>query len=235
MSTKSRKPKSPPTPSRALGDCVADVRKLYEEYSHGTFQKPEIASKLDLSAGSGPFAARLFTLKEYGLLSQSGSDYKVSDLFMTLNSADKNESKFKQAALDAIRKSDVFRELLDHFKSKLPSLDGVATRLENQKRFNAERAKLVATVLEKSLHYAGLLDGSNNILPIRDTPGADGDQPNRQEPDADRGPTDEKLPPNTLGVEIPVGDGRKVIIRYPQDLSAEEAKKVGAVLAAIVA
>jgi hypothetical protein len=90
-------------------------------------------------------------------------------------------------------------------------------------------------VLEKSLHYAGLLDGSNNILPIRDTPGADGDQPDRQEPDADRGPTDEKLPPNTLGVESPVGDGRKVIIRYPQDLSAEEAKKVGAVLAAIVA
>jgi hypothetical protein len=100
---------------------------------------------------------------------------------MTLNSADKNESKFKQAALDAIRKSDIFRELLDHFKSKLPSLDGVATRLENQKRFNAERAKLVATVLEKSLHYAGLLDGSNNILPIRDTPGANGDQPDRQE------------------------------------------------------
>ncbi|MGH7541992.1 MAG: hypothetical protein ACRELC_13440 [Gemmatimonadota bacterium] len=90
-------------------------------------------------------------------------------------------------------------------------------------------------MLEKSLRYAGVLDGSNNILPIRDMPGADGDQPDGHDRDGDNGPTDEKVTSNTLGVDIPVGEGRKVIVRHPQDLSAEEAKKVGAVLAAIVA
>ena len=234
MSTKSNKPKSPPTPSRALGDCVLDVTKLYAEYSHGKFQKAEIASQLGLSAGSGPFAARLFTLKEYGLLDQAGSDYSVSDSFMVLNSTDHGHAKFKSTALAAIRKSDVFQELLDEFKSKLPSTEGVATRLENQKRFNADRAKVAAGVLEKSLRYAGVLDNANNILPVRDTSGAalgDGDQPADQGHDEDQ---DGKLA-DTLGVEIPVGDGRKVIVRYPHDLSAEEAQKVGAVLAAIVA
>lgn len=238
MSTKSNKPKSPPTPSRALGDCVADVKKLYAEYSHGKFAKPEIASKLGLSANSGPFAARLFTLKEYGLLTQSGTDYSVSDTFMTLNSTDASNARFKTAALDAIRKSDVFRELLDEFKNKLPSTEAVAGRLETQKRFNAERAKAAANVLEKSLRYAGVLDGSNNILPIRETPGtgggAGGDQDRERDHEPDTGSVDENVPPDTFGMEIPVGDGRKVVVRYPQDLSAEEAKKVGNVLNAIV-
>lgn len=236
MSGKPSKPKSPPTPSRALSDAVADVKKLYGEYSHAKFTKPEIASALGVAANSGPFSARIFTLKEFGLLSQSGSDYSVSESFMTLNSTDSTDPKFKQTALEAIRKSDVFRELLDDAKNKLPSVDGVATKLENQKRFNAERAKISANVLEKSLRYAGVLDNSNNILPVRVEPGGNGKagQDERHQGN-ENGDDPDPLPADTLSVEIPVADSRKVMIRYPRDLSAEEAKKVGAVLSAIVA
>jgi hypothetical protein len=240
--SKSNKPKSPATPSRALGDCVSDVKGIYAEYSHGKFAKAEIASKLGISATSGPFAARLFTLKAYGLINQNGADYTVSDSFMTLNSTDTGDAKFKQAALDAIRSSETFRELLDEFKTKLPSQEAVAGRLETQKRFNAERAKAAASILEKSLRYAGVLDGSNNILPVRDgasggspTPdsGAErnlGDNGNGGVPPVDEGP----LPPDTLSMEIPVGEDRKVVIRYPRDLSSAEAQKVGNVLNAVV-
>ena len=42
------------------------------------------------------------------------------------------------------------------------------------------------------------------------------------------------LDADTLSVEIPVGEDRKVTIRYPRDLSTDEAKKVGNVLSAIV-
>lgn len=244
MSTKSNKPKSPPTPSRPLGDCLDDVRKLYGEYSHGKFAKSEIASKLSLSATSGPFAARLYTLKAFGLLDQNGTDYSVSDAFMTLNSADPADAKFKQTALDAIRSSGVFKELLDEFKNKLPSTSAVAGRLENEKRFNAERAKAAATVLEKSLRFAGVLDGSNNILPVRDiTAGGGADHTDergqRHDENLQHGRTEDEQPEDlvgldTLTVDIPVGDDRKVVIRYPRNLSADEATKVGNVLNAIV-
>jgi hypothetical protein len=168
MTAKSNKPKSPPTPSRPLGDSVKDVTKLYAEYSHGKFAKSEIASQLGISATSGPFAARLFTLKAFGLINQHGADYMVSDTFMTLNSLDPSDARFKEAAVKAIRGSETFRELLDEFKNKLPSVDAIAGRLETQKKFNANRAKAVASVLERSLRYAGVLDNSNNILPVRD-------------------------------------------------------------------
>jgi hypothetical protein len=241
MSTpKSVKPKSPPTPSRPLGDSVADVKKLYAQYSHGTFAKSEIASQLGISATSGPFAARLFTLKAFGLINQSGTEYSVSDAFMVLNSTDSGDGKFKQTALNAIRGAETFRELLDEFKNKLPSTDAVANRLENEKKFNAARAKSAANVLEKSLRYAGVLDGSNNILPVRDgAPKAERGNAEQHDDQAgnrggDQDHHEENPAPDNLSIEIPVGDDRIVLVRYPRDLNSVEATKVGNVLNAVV-
>lgn len=235
----STKPKSPATPSRTLGDSVADVKKLYNEFSHSNFSKSEIASKLGVSATSGPFAARLFTLKEFGLIDQNRTDYAVSDSFKKLNGAQSGDATFKRTALAAVRRSTIFRELLDEYKTKLPSIELVAGRLETQRRFNAQKAKAAAEVLEKSLRYAGVLDGSNNILPVRDTAADSNGDPNQpQDPtvgdEGNNGQNGDPLPPDTLSMEIPVGEGRKVVVRYPRDLSAAEAKKVGNVLNAIV-
>lgn len=241
MSAKSSKPKSPPTPSRALGDAVADVKKVYNEYSHGTFARAEIASALGISATSGPFAARLFTLKAFGLIDQSGMDFKVTETFITLNSAQPGDIEFKRAAVAAIRGSDTFRELLEDFNTKLPSVDAVAGRLETQKRFNAARAKAAANVLEKSLRFAGVLDAANSILPIRDSKpnGSTGTREiadDREEDRIDAGHSrDDDASADTLSLEIPVGEGRRVLVRYPSDLSAAEATKVGNVLKAVVA
>jgi len=234
--TRRSKPKSPPVPSRTLSECVDDVKKLYAQYSHATFSRGEIASILNVSATSGPFGGRLFSLKEFGLIDATGSDFKVSETFMTLNSNGKGSSQFKTAALEAIRGSDTFRELLDEFKSKLPSIGTVAQRLETQKKFNAERAKTAATVLEESMRYAGLVDGSNNILPIRDTADPSGDTSPKDDDSNTPPPSLLPDPPgkDDLQVQIPVGEDRKVVIYYPRDLSADEAKKVGIVLAAIV-
>jgi hypothetical protein len=245
MSTKSRKPRSPATPSRSLEDCLEDVKKIYGDWSHGTFTKSEIASSLGVSAGTGPFNARLFSLKEFGLLDQDGDQYKVSSGFMTLSSTAPDDARFKQTALAAIRHSKTFKELLDEAGNKLPSPSALAHRLETQKRFNADRAKSTAAVLGKSLRFAGVLDSSNNILPVRGTSGngsgvgekerelEDQESRNGRHRDAHEH-HDEPLGPDTLSVEIPVGDDRKVAIRYPHDLSSAEAKKVGNVLSAIV-
>ena len=237
---KPRKPKSPPTPSRPLGESVADVKKLYSEYSHGSFTRTEIASKFGISATSGGFAGRLFTLREFGLLVQNGNEYIVSDVFLTLNSSNSSDHTFKQAALQAIQSSDTFRELLEGFNNKLPSQDAIASRLETQKRFNRDVAKKAASVLEKSLRYAGVLDNSGNILPVRAISGTSGvgGGGGEREPEAStkgRGAVVEPPSLDTLSLEIPVGEDRKVLIKYPRDLTPAEATKVGNVLNAVVA
>jgi hypothetical protein len=134
----------------------------------------------------------------------------------------------------------LFQEILDSYPNKLPSVSSIAHRLETQQKFNPGPAKSAASVLEKSLRFAGVLDSSNNILPVRDAGAAAADE-HEHELDNRRSRNgrhedhrEDALGPGTLSVEIPVAEERTVVIRYPHDLSAEEATKVGNVLAAIV-
>lgn len=215
---------------------MSDTRRLYEEYSHGTFSRPELASALNVSSTSGPFAQRLSSLRQFGVIEASGSDYKVSESFKTMNSNARGSAAFKAEALRAIQRPDTFRELLEAFPSKLPSQDRLAARLETQRRFNADAAARAAKVLEESLRYAGVLDSSNNIIAVRDADEAPAASDGGGEDGGRSGVEEAALGGTaTLRAEIPVGDeDRKVVVHYPRDLSAVDAKKVGAVLAAIV-
>jgi hypothetical protein len=234
MSTqqKARKPKSPPVPSKSLEGCMADVQKLYSEYSHGSFSRSELASALSVSASSGPFAGRLASLRQFGLIESNGTEYKVSESFMVLNSNGRDSAAFKAEALRVINQPATFHELLEDFPTKLPSREAVTSRLEAHKKFNAEAAARAAGVLEESLRYAGVLDGSNNILPVRGDR-ARGKDDNKDETDETKDDALDLGSKAALRVEVPVGD-RKVVVHYPHDLTPDEAKKVGAVLAAIV-
>jgi hypothetical protein len=233
LSTASKKkPKSPPTPSRSLKDAVDDVKRLYSQFSHTTFSRSEIASTLGLSASSGPFAARIFTLKAYGLLEPVGSDFKVSDRFLTLHSNSPDSPLFKQHAIEAIRGADIFREILDDFKTKLPAQAAVAQRLELQKKFNADRAKDAASTLEDSLRFAGVLDSSNNILPVRGVTQEPAKGQAEPQPDVDVKGLQRA---QDLRIEIPLGDARKATLVYPPDITKEEAEKIGRVLQAVAA
>lgn len=236
--TKPRKPRSPAVPSWALKDAFEDTKKLYDTYTHGTFSKSEFASVLKISATSGPTQARIFTLKEYGLVEGTNDSFKVSKRFMDMKDEPQSSAAFKRNALEAIRGSAIFTELLNEWKTKLPPREAVANRLEQQKKFNPDRAKEIAAVLADSLHFAGVLDQSGNILPVRDDPNG-GDERDDQRRGNDAGGHDDvdlddlKIAAH-LRTEIPLGDGRRVVVSYPNDLSDEEAAKVGKVLAAIV-
>ena len=234
-----RKPKSPAVPSYSLEDSVDDAKKLYKQYTHGTFSRPEIASTLKMSSGSSSFTQRLFALVEYGLLEEAGDGYKLTQRFQVLNSEPPESEAFRRAALDAVTASSVLGDLLNDFKTKLPDRAGVAQRLEIQKKFNPDRAKSAAAVLEKSLQYARVLDANNNIIPVRGTPVSNaGDKSNihaeAEKPGDDA--TDKHLAKSgdTRRSEVPLADGRIAVVLYPHDLSVQEAEKIGRVLAALV-
>lgn len=231
-----KKPKSPPVPSRSLEDSFDDVRKLYNAYTHATFSKSEIASTLGVSADAGPFAQRLFTLKAYGLITPSGQQFRVSDLFRTMKESERGEAAFKRAALSAIRESNVFSSLLDEFNNKLPPQSTVASRLEANRSFNPDRAKLAARVLHESLKFAGVLDANGNILPIRDEPavhGTAGEAENGTEANSGvQGPEQDRGYSGGIRIQVPLARGRVASVLVPHDMSAAEARKIASVLLA---
>ncbi len=232
---KSKKPPSPSAPSRSLKDCYGDVKKAYDQYSHGAFTQSEIAHVLKVSSGTGAFRSRMAAIRQFGLLDATGDKLSVSSQFLELAKNEAGTATHKKAAMACIKGCELFNTLLGEFKDKLPQRSVVAQRLETQRKFNADRAKVVAQVFEEALQWAGVLGVGNNLLPVRDDESASSVK--QEQDDADVDVVDQSLPSalaNMLKMELPLEDARKAVIFYPADIKVEEAKKIGNVLAAIV-
>ena len=245
--TLAKQVRSPATPSFALKDSFEDARKLYRKFSHAAFGPTEIASTLGLSATSSSLRKRIYALTEFTLLFETAGVYKVTQQFHTLDSSPVGAREFKRAALHSVENVATFHELMTEFSAKLPEQAIVAQRLEKQKGFTAERAKEVASIFERSMRFAGVLDSNGNILPIRD---ADGEKETSVSVFSDQkqdsnAQVDSRLAYGDvleLGTsvtrlrrsEIPLADGRMAVVFYPQDLASKEANKIGNVLSALV-
>jgi hypothetical protein len=233
-----KKPNSPKAPGTSLRSAVNEVTKIYERYSHGSFSRGEMASALGMSANSGAFLGKAATLKEYGLIDETGGSARVSDLFKAMYQAPAGSAELKRNALQAVKTPAVFARLLTQFSQKVPDVAALALRLETQERFNRDRAGAVANAFRTSMTEYGLIDGNGNVLPVRDGPvdaRADADE----EADDDADVADPKMPAlPTIGMfrmEVPLGTGRKAVLALPDDLTAADTKKICAILGAYAA
>jgi hypothetical protein len=213
---------------------MSEVAKVYERYSHASFTRGEMASAVGMSSGSGAFYGKAATLNMYGLIEESGGDVKVSSLFKTIYQAPDGSPEMRRNALQAVGRPSVFAGLLRSFGSRIPDEAAIALRLEMQGGFNRDRAQEVASAFRTSLSDYGLIDGSGNLLPVRDAatlpvPEADDDDdeqvasPSAQSATVPSGP-------GSFRVEVPLASGRKAILALPDDLSETDTKKICAVL-----
>jgi hypothetical protein len=222
----------------ALRAAVAEVAKIYGRYSHSTFTRGEMASALGMSAGSGSFYAKAATLNMFGLLEDAGGDVKASDLFKSLYQAPDGSPDERRHAMRAITRPAVFAGLLRQFGQRIPDEAAIALRLEMSERFNRDRAQEVAAAFRTSLSDYRLIDGSGNLLPVRDdasataAPDEDGDD----EEDVEAAPS-AKAPtvpsgPGVFRIEVPLANGRRAIVALPEDVSAADTTKICAILTA---
>lgn len=249
---KSARPKSPAVPSFSLPESLEQTRRLNDAYGDASFTRTEMASALGLSAVSSALDARISTMRTYGLIASSGREYRIGTLFRVLTATPPNSSRFKQAAFDGVRRSEIFREILNEFSTKLPSQAVLTQRLVQQYKFTAERAKTVASVLESSLRYAGVLDHNGNILPIRhdndaeftsseqNQEGSPKTEHNHKESNGNyTGARNEKDSAynnddlSLLKLDIKLSEGRRVVVFYPDSLTSADAEKIGKVLGAV--
>jgi len=234
-----QKPNSPKAPGTSLRSAVAEVSKIYQRYSHGSFSRGEMASALGMSANSGAFLGKAATLKEYGLIEEAGGSAQVSDLFKAMYQAPAGSAELKRNALQAVRSPAVFARLLTQFSQKIPDVGALALRLETQERFNRDRAEAVANAFRTSMTEYGLIDGNGNVLPVRDGPvdaraDADEDGDDEAQDDVTPAPKGGSVPvaAGMFRVEVPLGPGRKAILALPDDLGAKDTTRICAVLAA---
>lgn len=234
----SKKSKSPPAPKYSLEDLFESTQKLYGEFGRSGFTREEVASVLGQSSASSAFDNRFYSLRETALIEEvdeSDNEYEVTESFIDMQTSDRDSSTFQKAAREALENASIFEELLSVYEGKLPSQENVTKRLERELGFNPDPAETVARVFEESMQFAGLLDEHNNILPIREPEDLEEDEAEAEHQEEEPDTTHKRVAPEgRLTTEIPVGDEEVVTVAYPQDLTPGDAKKVGAVLSALV-
>jgi hypothetical protein len=229
--------KIPQVPSYSLGQCFDDVRKIYNQYSHATFSRAEVANALGYSASSGPFGSRMASFRVYNLLEEKDGGYKATDLFKALKITQKGSPEFSQYAIQAIKSSTLFEEILSEFRHKIPEMKILAQRLEIQKKFSVEKARDIASVFIESLNFAGVLDSNNNFLEPKKTDPANVSPsisiPSGRTNDAQGVLDSGTTTGNSLQIEIALANNRMARVVYPRDISKDDAAKIGNVLGAI--
>ena len=230
--------KSPAAPSRSLATCYGIAAKIYDSYSHTEFGRPEIAGAANLSATGGPGKSLVSDLKQYGLITKTKAGrFVISQELKGAHALTEGSQEFKAAAYEFVKRSTIFQKILVDVKGKLPEEAALANNLRSTYRFNPDKAKATAKALSESLEWAGVLDPKRNIIEPRPGKGA-GTSSNAGVTgpdiidDVDDG--DEYVAKGKLlTLDIPLADGRTAHVRYPFDLTPEEATKIGRVLAAI--
>jgi hypothetical protein len=217
---------------------MAEVTKIYDRYSHSAFTRGEMASAVGMSAGSGSFFAKAATLNMYGLIDESGGNVKVSPLFKALYQAPADSAELKRNAFQAIGKPAVFAGLLRSFGQRIPDESAIALRLEMQSNFNRDRAQQVAASFRSSLADYGLIDGSGNLLPVRESDSQrteDAEDSGAEGVESHSGamaPASPTPGPGMSRVEVPLANGRKAVVALPDDVTEADAKKICAILTA---
>lgn len=228
-----KKPNSPKAPGISLRSAVAEVSKVYQRYSHGSFNRSEMASALNMSANSGAFLGKAATLREYGLITEGSGSAQVSDLFKAMYAAPAGSAELKRSAWEAVRTPAVFARLLQQFSARVPDETTVAIRLEGQEKFNRERALAVASAFRTSLTEYGLIDANGNVLSVRDDPVSDAPRDERSDDEDIDG--DSRHASARQRLEVALRDGRKAVLILPDDLTTSDTRKISALLNALAA
>jgi len=211
--------------------------RIYDAYSHAEFGAPEIAGVANLSANSGPAKSLVSDLKQYGLIVKTKAGrYTVSQELKEAHRYGDGSQEFKAAMYEFVKLPPVFQKVMIDVKGKLPVESALASALRSTYSFNPDKATKTAKALSESLEWTGVLDSKRNIIERRLESPSMTTSASVPEDDSTAESAElehEAVGGKSLNLDIPLADGRVAHVRFPFDLSTSEAKKIGAVLAAI--
>lgn len=114
--------RSPRFPSHSIGDAVVYAEKIYNGVHRSSIDAQTAFRLMGFAGKSGASATALGSLRQYGLIEGVGDATRVSQLALKIlepvSAQERNE-----ATLEAARKPEVFRAVLNRFDGQVPTAD----------------------------------------------------------------------------------------------------------------
>lgn len=158
------KERSPNYPSVTLTDAIGLVGKIYEKDKRTVLSTEQAAKSLGYGALSGPARTTIAALRQYGLLENSGTGVRISDLAMEILHQPAESPERRAAIALAAKKPPLIAELIStHGEASDETLRAF---LITKKKFSPDGAGRFAAAFRDAMKLAAA-----------DSSGERGDQP----------------------------------------------------------
>lgn len=149
------KGRSPNYPQIPLDEACERARKVYKaEHTH-VAAREVVAKALGYSSMNGSALAALSTLRQYGLLAQTGDGLRISDDAVSVLELPTGDVERNAALRRLAFTPPLFRELSEKFGEKLPSDVNMRHFLIKDKKFLPNAAEQLIRVYRANLEIVG--------------------------------------------------------------------------------
>jgi len=148
--------RSPNYPSIALSDAIQRLQDVWKQEKKASTTSEVIIRHLGYDPKSGSGIRALSALRQYGLLDESGGQYRVSELGFTLLHFPEGSPERQQALREAARKPAIFGDILAKYEQQLPSDATLTAYLLREKGFNPATVPTFIRIFRESINLAGL-------------------------------------------------------------------------------
>jgi len=153
------KMRSPNYPAIGLDEAIKAAKLIWGEEKRTAVPIDVISKALGYKSVSGPARTKIAALRKYGLLEQSGGNYRISDLAMQILHSQPNSEELCNALVAAATRPEIFKELRESH------LDGSDEALKSyllvRKGFSEAGAKQLIKAFRETMDVAEQASGGN--------------------------------------------------------------------------
>jgi hypothetical protein len=163
------KMRSPNYPAIGLSEAIKAIQQIWDKEKRTAVPIDVLGKAMGYKSVSGPVRTKVAALRKYGLLEQSGGNYKVADLGMQILHSLPDSQERRDAINTASMRPEAFRELYATHADA--SDEALKSYLLVRKSFSEPGAKQFIKAFRDTLSIAN--------------PSADGYNPSQQEDEAE--------------------------------------------------
>jgi hypothetical protein len=153
--------RSPNYPAFSLAVAITKVKAVYDADKRTPTTPEVIVGHLGYKHTDGPGGRALSCLRQYGLLEQAGSNWRVSDAAFNLLHLPESDPTRATLLREAARKPNLYRQLQDDYPDGLPSDAALKSNLL-KRGFNPESLESVILDFRTTMALVKVADGLHN-------------------------------------------------------------------------
>ena len=121
-STAANRSRSPRFPSYPIKDAIVYAEKIYAGVHRSAIDAQTAFRLMGFAGKSGASATALGSIRQFGLIEGIGDNTRISDLALRILEPG-TPTERRDAILEAARKPEVFRAIIDRFDGRVPTSD----------------------------------------------------------------------------------------------------------------